>query len=151
MRISQKTFCGLIAAVLISVPGEAATPLAIREKVELTVSNQDFALVKEQRKLDLKKGQNRVSLEEVAAQIDPTSVRFKSLTAPDQVRILEQNYEFDLVNYGKLLQKYVGKEIELHQVIDVKTDEVRVKKAKLLSSGYAPQPQQIGYGMRPQY
>src|SRR3989338_2550795 len=97
----QKILYGMIAVFLIVTNVEAQPPLAAREKVELTVYNQDFALVKEQRRLELKKGVNAISLEGVAAQIDPTSVHFKSLTASEEVRIVEQNYEFDLVNYGK--------------------------------------------------
>ena len=57
----------------------AAEELSKRESVELTVYNQDFALVREQRTLALDKGVNRVSLEGVAALLDPTSVHVKSL------------------------------------------------------------------------
>jgi len=151
VKNSRVAIFSILATLLAVWTAQAATPLSPREKVELTVYNQDFALVKEQRRLELKKGLNVASLEEVAAQIDPSSVHFKSLTAPEKVRILEQNYEFDLVNPGKLLQKYVGKEVEIHQTVDFKTDEIRIKKARLLSSGYAPQPQQVRYGLRPTY
>lgn len=131
-------------------PALAAEPLSEREAVELTVYNQDFALVREHRTLTLVKGVNEVHLEGVAALLDPTSVHVRSLTAPDALRVLEQNYEFDLVNYGKLLQKYIGKDIEVHETIG-QTGEIRVKRARLLSSGYIQQPQQIGYGMAPVY
>jgi hypothetical protein len=87
--------------------------LAWADEVALTVYNQDFALVREVRSIELSKGTETVRFKDVAARIDPTSVRFKSLTAPDQVFILEQNYEYDLVSSGKLLQKYVDRQIRL--------------------------------------
>ncbi|MFB3895555.1 MAG: hypothetical protein ACE14V_04555, partial [bacterium] len=80
-----------------------AENLGARQNIELTVYNQDFALVKEQRELELKKGVNELLLEEVAAQIDPTSVHFKSLTDPLGTYVIEQNYDFDLVNTTKLM------------------------------------------------
>ena len=82
-------------------------------EVGLTVYNQDFALVREIRSIQLPKGTETIRFQDVAARIDPTSVRFKSLTAPDQVVILEQNFEYDLVSSQKLLQKYVDEKIRL--------------------------------------
>lgn len=84
---------------------------AAGERMALTVYNEDLALVRDVRLLDLKKGMNRLSFADVAARIDPTSVHFASLTAPDRVAILEQNYEYDLVSSDKILQKYVDREI----------------------------------------
>ncbi|MDD4183066.1 MAG: hypothetical protein PHT53_04530, partial [Candidatus Omnitrophica bacterium] len=63
-----------------------------QENVELTVYNQNFALVKDQRNLDLKKGLNKIDFKDVASLIEPTSVHFVSLTSPDSCSILEQNY-----------------------------------------------------------
>lgn len=98
----------------------AGTEIGERKNVELTVYNQDFALVKENRDLDLKSGINELLLEDVAAQIDPTSVHFKSLTDPLGTYVIEQNYDYDLVNTNKLMEKYIGKGIQLEQVTDGK-------------------------------
>lgn len=84
-----------------------------QENVELTVYNQNFALVKDQRNLDLKKGLNKVDFKDVASLIEPTSVHFVSLTAPDSCYILEQNYEYDLMSSDKLLSKYIDKNIKI--------------------------------------
>lgn len=81
--------------------------------IALTVYNNNLALVKEVRRIELEKGTSELEFSDVAAQIDPTSVFFSSLTAPDEVAILEQNYEYDLVNSSKILQKYVDQEITL--------------------------------------
>jgi len=81
------------------------------EGVELTVYNQNLALVRDLRDLTLKAGVNEVKFTEVAALIDPTSVRFRSLTDPAGTSVLEQNYEYDVVGTSKLLQKYVDQQI----------------------------------------
>ena len=84
------------------------------EGVELTVYNQDMALVKDRRTMALQEGTNEVRFTDVASQIDPTSVHFRSLTDPDGTTVLEQNYEYDIVGSQKLLEKYVDQEIVLN-------------------------------------
>lgn len=87
--------------------------LAQSKQVAITIYNDDLALVKDTRNLNLKKGISEIKFTDVAAKIDPTSVYFVSKTAPDKVQILEQNYEYDLVNSAKILQKYLDQEINL--------------------------------------
>lgn len=79
----------------------------------LTVYNQNLALVRDTRSLDLDEGVNEVRFSDVASQIDPTSVHFRSLTDPVGTTVLEQNYAYDLVGSSKLLQKYLDQEITL--------------------------------------
>jgi len=82
-----------------------------KEGVSLTVYNQNFAVVKEVRNLNLDGKTATVQFRDVAKLIDPTSVHFKSLTDPEGTAVLEQNYEFDLVSADKLLDKYIDKKI----------------------------------------
>lgn len=87
--------------------------ISFAQEVSITVYNQNRALVKEIRLLKLDKGTSSVSFTDVAAQIDPTSVHFKSITAEDKIRILEQNFEYDLVGGSKILSKYIDQEVHL--------------------------------------
>lgn len=77
---------------------------------EVTVYNNNLALVKEKRELDLKSGVNSVEYTDVAALIDPTSVMFED-TMNKNTAVLEQNYEYDLVSSQKLLDKFLDKDI----------------------------------------
>jgi hypothetical protein len=52
---------------------------------------------------------------DVAALIDPTTVHLKSLTDAVGLKILEQNYEYDLLTSQKLMEKYVGRKVRLYQ------------------------------------
>ena len=84
------------------------------ESVALTVYNQNFALVKDVRSLDLQRGNPEVRLDDVAAQIDPTSVHFAALEHPDAVSVLEQNYQYDVANADRLLERYLNQSVTVH-------------------------------------
>jgi hypothetical protein len=77
---------------------------------------QGYAVVREERELDLVRGRNDVRFKDVAALIDPTTVVFESLTDPKGTSVLEQNFQFDLVSTEKLLQKYIDRPIAVEQV-----------------------------------
>jgi hypothetical protein len=95
-----------------------AAPLPItresQKDVMVTIYNGNLGLVKDARDVRLPAGTTEVQFKDVAAQIDPTTVHLKSLTDPAGLRILEQNYEYDLVSSGKLMEKYVGKKVRLY-------------------------------------
>ncbi len=92
----------------ISLAQEAAPPPAgATEGVQLTVYNDNLAVVKDRRRMTIPEGQGAVKFSDVAAQIDATSVHFESLSDPIGTQVLEQNYEYDLVNPTKLLDKYL--------------------------------------------
>ncbi|MBN1894451.1 DUF4139 domain-containing protein [bacterium] len=96
--------------------------------LSLTVYNQNLALVREIRELEIASGISTLSFTDVAARIDPTSVHFRSLTDTDRLSILEQNYEYDLVGGQRILEKYVDREIR------VLTEKGSVFTGKLLSA-----------------
>jgi hypothetical protein len=96
-----------------------------------------YGVVREVRKVSLNPGDNVIKFADVAAGIDPTTVSFKSLTAPDTTAVVEQNYEYDLVTPDKLLEKYVGKNIIVNRKQEpLPNDRTRMPEsieAKLLS------------------
>lgn len=74
-----------------------------------------YAIVKQERPIELEKGRSVIRFTDVAAKIDPTTVRFESLTDPDGTRVLEQNYEFDLVSTEKLMERFLDTVITVEQ------------------------------------
>ena len=115
----------LLACVFLTITG---LRVVVADDVAITVYNQNLALVKEGRTLEFQKGVNRMSLTDVAAQIDPTSVHFKLRTSGDRIDLMEQNYQYDLVSSDKVLQKYLG------NTIDVVTKNGDALNGKYLSS-----------------
>ena len=79
----------------------------------LTVYNQGTALVRDRRQFSLAAGVTEIAFSDVAAQIDPSSVLFLSVTDPDGTSVLEQNYAYDLVGATALLDKYLDEEIRV--------------------------------------
>ena len=114
-----------------------------RTSVDLTVYNSNMALVREERPITFVKGLNRIIVPDIPATIDGTSLHFASLTDPSSVKILEQNYQYDLVHQAKLLEKYIGKEIEFIRLDEATKKEYPVT-AKLLATGWQPQLQYGG-------
>lgn len=92
---------------------ESASVKNATEGVQITVYNNNLAVVKDRRKMSIPKGTGTVKFTDVATQIDATSVHFESLTDPEGTKVLEQNFEYDLVNPTKLLDKYLDAEVTL--------------------------------------
>jgi len=89
-----------------------STP-ADQKSVSLTIYNDNLGLVKDVRSIELKNGVQNLWFEGVAGQIDATSVHIRSLDAPNALRVLEQNFEYDLISPDKLMEKYIGQNVEL--------------------------------------
>jgi len=73
-----------------------------------------YALVRQDRSMQLASGRSTVRFTDVAALIDPTTVTFSSLTDP-HTRVLGQNFQFDLVSTDKLLLKYIDRPITVER------------------------------------
>ena len=117
--------------------GAAASTLDDQTGVALTIYNVNLGLVKDQRQIKLFKGIGDLRFMDVSAQIMPTSVHIKSLVNPETLQVLEQNYEYDLLNPQKLLDKYVGKEVKLYTKSPY-TEREEVVTAILLSNNGQP-------------
>ena len=89
-----------------------------------------YAVVRNERELALRSGRNSVRFTDVAALIDPTTVHFESLTDAKGTSVIEQNFQFDLVNTQRLLQKYVDGTITVDQL---RGDSVESFRGTLLS------------------
>ena len=73
-----------------------------------------YALVRVDRDVRVAAGRSTLRFGDVAALIDPTTVTF---TVPEDpgTRVLEQNFQFDLVSSAKLLQRYVDRPITVER------------------------------------
>jgi hypothetical protein len=98
----------------------------ISKNTEVIVYNEDLALVKEKRQIDLKNGSNNLEYTNVASKIDPSSVLVEDPTN-NKTTVLEQQYQYDLINSSNLLDEYLEKEIT------VTDGEGKTDTGKLLS------------------
>ena len=119
--------------------GAVTTTLTDQSDLSVTVYNSSLALVRDVRQLNLASGESRLRFMDIAASINPAAVHFRSLTEPSKLSVLEQNYEYDLLDPNKLLQKFIGREVTLvrPKLSSGSTEYVEVK-ATLLSLNGAP-------------
>jgi hypothetical protein len=119
--------------------GNITTTLADQSDLALTVYNSNLSLVRDVRQLTLPSGESLLRFMDIAASINPATVHFRSLTEPAKLNVLEQNYEYDLLDPNKLLQKFVGREVTLvRPKLSGGTTEYEEVKATLLSLNGAP-------------
>ncbi|PYT93630.1 MAG: DUF4139 domain-containing protein [Acidobacteria bacterium] len=118
---------------------DQSTSLNDQTDLNVTVYNSNIALVRDVRNLMLPAGTFRLKFMDIAATVNPATVHFRSLMDPDKLGVIEQNYEYDLLEPAKLLHKYVGKEVTLVRSYQesgtTKREEI---KATLLSDNNGP-------------
>jgi hypothetical protein len=102
-----------LAAAPAAAGGQDTSTLDDQSELSLTVYNSDLALVRDVRLLELPRGTFDLKFMDIAATVNPATVHFRSLSEPARVRVLEQNYEYDLLEPEKLLRKYVGRDVTL--------------------------------------
>jgi len=90
-----------------------------------------YAMVKQDRMIDIEKGQFELRFSDVTSQIDPTTVSFSTPNNPGAAFVLDQNYQFDIVSTQKLMEKYVGQEVIVEQTSGGKN---KVIEGKLLGT-----------------
>ena len=105
--------CLLAAMPGIAQADELRSTLQDQHSVAVTIYNENLALVKDQRKIQLSSGQNILAFRDVSARMRPETALLRSLTSPGKLSVIEQNFDFDLLTPGKLLEKYVGRNVNI--------------------------------------
>ncbi len=133
---SLVVFIALITLFLSAQAGFTApmiSNLKDQQDVAVTIYNSNLGLVKDSRLIDFKLGIHELKFMDVAAKIDPTTVHIKSLINGSSLNVLEQNYEYDLLSPQKLLEKFVGKKVQL-ATMNPETKKEEMVEAILLST-----------------
>jgi hypothetical protein len=105
---------------------ERTSTLAEQTAVTLTIYNQDLALIKDRRRLDLPAGPVDLAYRDVSARIQPETALLREVADAGGLVVLEQNFDFDLLTPAKLLEKYVGREVGIvrtHPTTGEETEE----------------------------
>jgi hypothetical protein len=118
---------------------QATTTQSDQTDLSITVYNSDLALVRDVRDVRLPSGVFPLKFMDIAASVNPATVHFRSLSDAGRLAVLEQNYEYDLLEPQKLLAKYVGREITLERArtVNGSTDWEDVK-ATLIADNNGP-------------
>ncbi|MBC5816579.1 MAG: DUF4139 domain-containing protein, partial [Candidatus Eremiobacteraeota bacterium] len=117
-----------------AAPAERASTVSDRELVNLTIYNGTMSLVHDRRNVSLSSGINRIAWRDVSAIMDPTSALLEDLSSHNRVDVLEQNFNFDVLDPAALLQKSIGREVTIvHEPRFAGERETR-EQARILSA-----------------
>jgi len=119
--------------------GSPAATIDQQVDLAVTVYNGNIALVRDVRQVKLPAGTSELRLMDIAATVNPATVHFRSLTEPARVAVLEQNYQYDLLDPQRLLRKYVGRDVRIiRQRLEGGTTRQEEVTAHLLAFNEAP-------------
>ena len=138
---ANRVFQVLAAIGLLAVTAWAAEP-------QLTIYNQNFAVVRVVIPLDLKAGMNRVQFTDTTAYLEPNSVILRDPTGMRTLQILEQNYRADPVSEQLLLSLNEGKTLDF---LVQQGDRTEIVQGKIIRSRYVPPPQPFSPYGNPYY
>lgn len=116
MRRNPLTALGgllLLAAAGTAASAELTSTLDDQREVAVTIYNNNLALVRDRREVTLPTGAGRLAWREVSARLQPETALLRDLDHPEGFRVLEQNFDFDLLTPTTLLEKYVGRQVEV--------------------------------------
>ena len=125
---ANRVFHVVAAMGLLAVNAWAAEP-------QLTIYNQNFAVVRVMIPLDLKAGMNRIQFTDTTAYLEPNSVILRDPTGARTLQILEQNYRADPVSEQLLLSLYEGKTLDF---LVQQGDKTEIVQGKIIRSRYVP-------------
>ncbi len=126
----------LVSAVGHAQAGGFQSSASDRQSVAITVYNQNFGLVREVRDVTLTRGQVALEFGDVASSIQPETVHI-SPRRVGALSVLEQNYQYDLLNPQKLLEKYVGRTVIVYRYNE-RTGRDEPFEAEVLSVNQGP-------------
>lgn len=108
-----------------------ALPAAAQQdkRLSLTIYNENLALVEHVRPVDVPAGQQRIEFKGVSAQILSQTVSF----AGPGLTLIEQNFDYDLLTPAKLMEKAIGREVQIVRTNPGTGAETR-EKAQVLST-----------------
>ena len=125
-------YTGNVAAIE-DIKSETRSTINDQQSVAVTIYNNNLALVKDQRKVKLNAGMQKLAIRDVSAQMRPETALLRSLSNPGSFTTLEQNFDFDLLTPEKLLEKYVGKSVSIIKT-NAATGEEKTEQATVLSA-----------------
>jgi hypothetical protein len=136
--LRYKLLAAAMLALSHSVPAvavdEKVTTAADQKGIAVTIYNDNLALVKDARTIRLARDANQLAWRGVSAQMRPETAQLRNVSNPVGFRLLEQNFDFDLLTPHKLLEKYVGQEISVIRVHPTTGAETREAATVLATS-----------------
>ncbi|WP_457675694.1 DUF4139 domain-containing protein [Thiolapillus sp.] len=117
----------------ISQSVETVSDINDQTALAVTIYNENLALIRDRRKLDLPGSTLDLAIRGVSANMRPETALLRNITHPGDLNVLEQNFNFDLLTPQKMLEKYTGQTVELVRMNPATGKETR-EAATILST-----------------
>ncbi|MBI5487131.1 MAG: DUF4139 domain-containing protein [Deltaproteobacteria bacterium] len=104
-----------------------------RASANVTIYNNNLALVRETRSVELAQGVTALRWKDVAQQVRPETVHVGDPDSPGAFTVLEQNYKYDVLNPTRLMELYLNRELML-VTVNPATGAQEREQATLLST-----------------
>ena len=134
------------AAVLMFSAAASAQDVSIlqadTDKMSLSIYNQNLAMVRDSRRAFLPAGVFSAAFEGVASQMQPET----ALLQGEGLKVLEQNYEYDLLTPANILEEAVGKKVKTVTVNPSDGSNI-FDEAVIVSSNYGQPILKFSYGV----
>lgn len=82
-------------------------------QVSLTIYNGDLTLVRDARQMEVPSGRTRLEFKDVSGRIRPETVSLEGRG----LSVVEQNFDYDLLTPSKMMEKAVGKQVQIVRTI----------------------------------
>ena len=103
----------LVGSALLALAGpalaHAQSPAGSAPDLSLTVYTSDLALVQDHRTVEAPAGRSRLELKDVSAAIRPETAELTG----GGLTVREQNFDFDLLTPAKMMEKAVGRQVQI--------------------------------------
>jgi hypothetical protein len=104
-------------------------------QMTVTIYNNNLALVKDLRRVCFPKGESLLALGDVSGSMMPETALLRSSSASGTFRVIEQSFDSDLLTPQKLLEKYIGRTVEIIRVHPQNGTESREEARVLAVNG----------------
>lgn len=118
----------LLGCSVAALAGETVVPMSAQVGMNVTIYNENRALVKDERRVNLVAGLNELAFQGVSANMMPQTALLKGAGLSTR----EQNFNFDLLTKEALLKKSVGKKVTV-EYIDPATGKISRETAEVLA------------------
>lgn len=130
MNRFNRTAAVLLATAALALPASAQQDEETAQgDLSVTIYQNGQSLVQDIRQLNIPRGTTRIEFPDVSAQIRPSTLSFNAANTA----IVEQNFDFDLLTPGKLMEKAIGQTVTLIRTNPATGTETR-ERAEVLST-----------------
>ena len=145
MKLKQIFMYGICIGLTLpaaAMAKENKVDTSAQNTLHLSIYNSNLAFVSDSREISLEKGLNQIAFAGVSSSLLPETAMLQG----NGIEVLEQNYNYNLINPQNILQNSVGQKVKT-ALYDEKTGETKYDEALILDAGDSHPVLAFSYGI----